>query len=200
VEKLKISTRKITIIGMLGAISIFLGMTPLGIIPIPFSPARATIMHIPVIIGSVLEGPVVGLFVGFIFGAFSMYQGFTQPGPTNFVFMDPLVAILPRILIALTSYYSYRWVKTWVAGYQKFDSIPTIVGAAIGTLTNTVGVLFMIYIRHGREFASAINIDYNAVKGVIAGIALTNGLPEVIVGVIIVTAVIRSVLKLRKNE
>ena len=61
----KLEVRKMAIIGVLSAISIMLSMTPLGFIPI--GPTNATIMHIPVIIGAVVEGPVVGMVVGFIF-------------------------------------------------------------------------------------------------------------------------------------
>ncbi len=73
------------IIGVLGAISIILGMTPLGFIPV--GPTRATIMHIPVIIGgAIMEGPLVGGIVGLIFGLFSMFQAYTNPTPVSFVF------------------------------------------------------------------------------------------------------------------
>ena len=66
----KIDVRKMAIIGVLAAISIMLSMTPLGFIPI--GPTNATIMHIPVIIGAILEGPVVGIVVGFIFTQIGM--------------------------------------------------------------------------------------------------------------------------------
>lgn len=72
--KSKFSVRQIAMIGMLSAISIFLGLTGLGFIPIP--PVKATIMHIPVIIGAIVEGPIVGSLVGLVFGLFSMYQNF----------------------------------------------------------------------------------------------------------------------------
>ena len=68
----KMDVRKMAIIGVLAAISIMLSMTPLGFIPI--GPTNATIMHIPVIIGAILEGPVVGIVVGFIFGATSLIK------------------------------------------------------------------------------------------------------------------------------
>ena len=66
----KVDVRKMAIIGVLAAISIMLSMTPLGFIPI--GPTNATIMHIPVIIGAIVEGPLVGIPVGFIFGATSL--------------------------------------------------------------------------------------------------------------------------------
>ena len=59
-----VDVRKMAIIGVLAAISIMLSMTPLGFIPI--GPTNATIMHIPVIIGAIVEGPLVGITVGFI--------------------------------------------------------------------------------------------------------------------------------------
>ena len=90
-------TRKLVSAGMLSAISIILGMTPLGIIPI--GPLSATTMHLPVIIGAVLEGPVVGLIIGAIFGGFSLYQAASGGSVLAPLFMNPLVSILPRLLI-----------------------------------------------------------------------------------------------------
>ena len=60
--------RKIVITGALGAISVILGVTRWGFIPW-ISGASLTVMHIPVIIGAVLEGPIVGTLIGLIFGA-----------------------------------------------------------------------------------------------------------------------------------
>src|SRR5690625_318299 len=101
--------RKMVLVGMLGAISIVLGMTPLGFIPI--GPTRATIMHIPVIIGAITAGPLVGGLVGLIFGLFSIFQAITNPTPVSFVFLNPLVSVLPRILIGLVTYYIYEGLK-----------------------------------------------------------------------------------------
>jgi len=70
--KRKFSTREITVIGLLFAVTIVLGVTGLGFIPIP--PFKTTIMHIPVIIGGILEGPVVGAMIGLLFGLFSMFE------------------------------------------------------------------------------------------------------------------------------
>lgn len=109
VKEKKFSVRKMAIIGVLGAISAVLGMTPLGFIPV--GPTRATIMHIPVIIGALIEGPVVGAFVGLIFGLFSIFQAVTNQTPVSFVFLNPLVSIVPRVLIGITSYYVYNGLK-----------------------------------------------------------------------------------------
>lgn len=71
-KKRKFSTREITVTGLLFAITIVLGVTGLGFISVP--PFKSTIMHIPVIIGAILEGPVVGAMIGLLFGLFSMLE------------------------------------------------------------------------------------------------------------------------------
>ena len=75
------NSRKIVISGLLGAIAIILGATPLGFIPVPTPAGNATIMHIPAIIGAIVEGPLVGAFIGLALvftalpgGAFSLIR------------------------------------------------------------------------------------------------------------------------------
>src|SRR5665811_1266809 len=91
---------------MLSAVCVVLGLTGYGFIPLPG--AKATIMHIPVIIGSIIVGPIVGMTIGLIFGIFSIMQNIMAPNILSFAFINPLVSVLPRVLIGLTSYYVYN--------------------------------------------------------------------------------------------
>ena len=166
------STRKIVISGVMGAISIFLGATHLGFIPW-LAGAALTIMHVPVIIGAVLEGPVVGLVIGLIFGAFSLLQAAIAPtGPADVWFTNPLVSILPRLFIGPVA---------WLA-YQALKRVNEIAGLAVagiaGSLTNTVLVLGVLGIYRFLPWA------------LIGTIAITNGLPEAVVAAIITVAVV----------
>ncbi len=158
----KLTTRKMAMAGMLGGFSIALSMTPIGYIPIPILGISATTMHIPVIIGALLGGPMVGTFVGAIFGLSSLLRA------TNPFFADPLVAILPRLLIGLVSYYTYKLSNN------------SILAAAAGTISNTVGVLGMIYLR-----------NYLPLEAVVLT-GVTNGLPEIIISAFIVYAVVKA--------
>jgi len=197
---MRIQTRKLTVIGVLSAISIVLGLTPLGFIPIP--PANATTMHIPVIIGAILEGPVAGALIGLIFGLFSMLQAIMRPGVLSFAFLNPIVAVLPRIMIGLISYYVYAGVLWLMRNSEKKHYVTTIasaVAAAAGTLTNTIGVLGMIYIIYAAKTAEALGVSYAAAGGAIAAIGMTNGIPEIIIAVIITVAVVSAVRKIRKR-
>ncbi|MGB9809094.1 MAG: ECF transporter S component, partial [Caldanaerobacter sp.] len=71
----RLTLRQMAIAGMLSAIAIVLSTTVLGYIPLGI--ASATTMHIPAIIGGVLEGPIVGAFVGLIFGITSFLRANT---------------------------------------------------------------------------------------------------------------------------
>ena len=162
---MKISTRTIVITGMLSAIAIVLGLTPLGLIPVPTLAGRATIMHIPVIVGAIIEGPIVGMFVGLIFGIISFI---TTASP---LLKNPIIAVLPRILIGLFAYYSYKWTKS------------SIVSAIVGGLTNTIGVLGLGVLFQIMPFAAA------------AGIAVTQGIPEAVVGAMITVVIVKALFK-----
>lgn len=240
--------RRVVVAGVLSGVAIFLGYTRLGFIPVPSPAGNATIMHIPAIIGGVLEGWGVGAVVGTLFGIFSFLQSTTP------LFKDPLVAILPRIFIGITPYFVYRGLRglnrtggyiiaalilvlvgvfardaitfvpkdltfafggtdaahPWISltgqaalvVYQIIGGLMILLGlglagafayyarnnqmeimaigaaAVVGTLTNTVLVLTMAVIR-------------GYITGPVAlGIGITNGIPEIIVAVIITVAVV----------
>lgn len=237
----KFNVKSMAIVGVLGAISVVLGMTPLGFIPV--GPTRATIMHIPVIIGALMEGPIVGGLVGLIFGLFSIFQAITNPTPVSFVFLNPLVSVLPRVLIGITTYYVYNGLKklgnkktryllyliwvgvisyltygiyinirisrniwliimnialiilTLIIAYfteKKFKdkALDIVIATTAGTLTNTVGVLSLVYLLYGERFVEKIGGDPTLARKVILGVGVTNGIPETIIAIIITVSVV----------
>ena len=193
-EKHILSIRQLTMIGMLSAISIFLGLTGLGFIPIP--PVKATIMHIPVIIGAIVEGPVVGSLVGLVFGLFSMYQNFTAPGPTSFIFWNPIIALVPRVLIGITAYYIYAFLKNKI----KNKSISIGTASICATLVNTIGVLSLTYIFYLERYSNALGIDSSTAGAAIAAVGVTNGIPEAIISGVISVPVVLAILKIKNHK
>lgn len=130
-------TRKIVIVGVLSAISILLGITRWGFIPW-FSGASLTIMHVPVIIGAILEGPLAGGIIGLIFGVASLLQAAIAPtGPTDILFTNPLISILPRLFIGPVAWLVWNTLK-------RFPVPGLILSGIAGSLTNTILVLGMI--------------------------------------------------------
>ena len=182
-QKNREKTRKLVVCGMLSAVSIVLGMTPLGIIPL--GPLGVTTMHLPAIIGGILEGPVVGGVIGLIFGLVSLYKAVSGGTLMAPIFMNPLVSILPRILIGPATYYAFRGLEK----LTKKHALSIGVGAVAGTLINTAGVMGFIYILYAKQYAEAIGVDPAAVGYTILGICATNGIPECIAAVVISVAV-----------
>ncbi|NLM06480.1 MAG: ECF transporter S component [Tissierellia bacterium] len=154
-EKSKLSARKLAIGGMLGAVSVVLGLTPLGFIPV--GPTRATIMHVPVIIGAIIEGPIVGVLVGLIFGLFSIYQAVMMPTVVSFAFLNPLVAIVPRLLIGVFTYFAYKFVRS--LGNKKTSIILNIIWG-----------LIIVYLGYG--IYTIINNKPDDLQGIIINIVL----------------------------
>ncbi|MBS6185229.1 MAG: ECF transporter S component [Clostridium celatum] len=186
-------TRRLVLIGALGGISIFLGISGLGLIRLPIF--SLTIMHIPVIIGAILEGPVVGIAVGLIFGLFSMYQNITAPGLTSFIFWNPIIALIPRILIGIVAYYSFKLLKSKI----KNTGVSAGIASILATLTNTIGVLGLTYILYLDKYAQAREISRDAVAGTLIAVGLTNGIPEAIVSALITIPIVITMLKMKKN-
>ena len=162
----KFGTRQLVVIGMLSGISMFMGLTGFGMIPTPWM--KITIQHLPVIIGGIVEGPIVGGIVGLIFGLFSMYLNMTQPVLLSPIFMNPIIAIIPRVLIGIVSYYVFKIMK------EKFnkEKLGLILSAIAGTITNTAGVLGLTYILAMEQFATLKEISSAAVAGALGTIAV----------------------------
>ena len=170
---MNLSIRKIVMSGILGAVSILLGVTGLGFIPVPTPAGHATIMHVPAILGGVLEGPIVGLLTGAIFGIFSFLRA-TSP-----LFTDPLVAIFPRLFIGVTAYYAYTATK-------RINPIMAyVLAGAVGTATNTILVLGMATIRGFLPASVAVSVG------------IMHGLPEVVVAAILVVVLCKGMERVR---
>jgi uncharacterized membrane protein len=173
----KLTTRKIVVSGILGAIAILMGYIPfLGFIPAPTPAGNMTIMHIPAILGGILEGPVVGLLIGLIFGIISFLKA------DNPLFADPLVAILPRLFIGVFAYFAY-------AATRRINrTLAAALGGAVGSATNTVLVLGMIVLRGYLPLAGALFI------------AVSHGIIELIIGTVITVILVLGLQRIRGFE
>ena len=102
------NVRQLTIAGLLTAVTVFLGVTGYGFIPLGFM--NATILHVPTIIAALTGGRRVGMTVGFMFGVFSFVQTLRAPAmlmlfavQTSIVY-DAAICIVPRVLLGLIAY------------------------------------------------------------------------------------------------
>ena len=196
-----INTRNMVFTAALAAIIILMAFTPLGFIPLPF--IKMTIIHIPVILGAVLLGPKSGAFLGFLFGATSLINNTLMPALTSFTFtpfyplpgtdrgtpLSLLVCFVPRILVGIIPYFVYRGAEKIFAKEKEGNVISLGLAGLSGALTNTIGVMGLIYLLFRNAYATARGIPVSGVAGVVLGIIGTNGVIEAIGAAILVAAI-----------
>jgi uncharacterized membrane protein len=172
----KFSTRQIVIAGIIGGIALFLGATRIGFIPVPVPfIGNATIMHIPAIIGGALEGPVVGLLVGAIFGVFSFLNA------DNPVFLNPIVAIVPRLFIGVVAWAVFVGLRRWNV------DLASVVAGILGSFTNTVGVL-------------GLAILFGLLPPAVIPAVLPQAIAEAILAAIVTVIVVRGIMLYRSGR
>ena len=170
-----LNTRRIVVAGVLGAIAIVLGVTQWGFIPVPNVSGRATIMHIPAIIGAVLEGPVVGILAGGIFGVFSMLQD------TTGLFTNPLISVVPRLLIGLMAWLAFRSLS------KVNVDLAAAVAGVIGTLTNTILVVGLL-------------VAFGLIPAAAVPTIVPQAIAEVVIAAILTPLVVRGVNLVRSGR
>lgn len=199
-----LKTKGMTQVALFSALIILMAFTPfLGYIPLGFT--RATIIHIPVIIGALVLGPKKGAMLGFVFGLTSFINNTMNPTPTSFVFTpfynlgeysggigSLIICFIPRILVGVVPFYVYCLVKK-MNKKKEVSSIGLILAGISGALTNTLLVMNLIFLFFREGYASANEIASNAVYGFILSIIGINGVPEAIVAGVL-TLIIGKVL------
>ena len=170
-----LNVRQIVIAGILGGIAIFLGATQLGFIPVPNVSGRATILHIPAVVGGALEGPVVGALAGLIFGIFSWLDPVVPP------LRNPLVSVLPRIPIGIVA-----WL-VFVSLRRTSVDLASVVAGLLGSFTNTVGVVGM-----------AVLLGYFPLAVFL--VVLPQAIVEAVLAAVVTLVVVRGVMLFRSGR
>lgn len=192
-------------VAMMAAIVVLLANTPLGMIPLVVT--KATTVHIPVILGAILFGPLAGGILGGVFGICSVIINTFTPALTSFAFSPFMsttglsgavkalwVAVGCRILIGAVAGWlwkalSHTRVNSWTA--------LSIVGFT-GSMVNTVTVMGSIFLLFTQQYAQAKEVALEAVSGLILTTVVVNGIPEAIVATVLVAVIGKNLLRFAK--
>lgn len=186
-EKLQRLTRLAVFTGIIAAMSF---IPWLGYIPTPFG-ISATIIHIPVIIGAVLLGPVDGAILGGMWGLFCILRAFVAPtAPTDFLFINPLISLLPRICVGIVAALLFNAIIK----IDKTKVFASVIAAIGGSFTNTILVLSMLYFISGKVYAKLVGMAFEALLPAILGIIGTSGILEAVVAAIITAPIVKSLI------
>lgn len=195
---------------MLLAIEAVVCFTPLGSLP-AVGPIVMTLGMIPVALAGILLGIGAGASMGAFAGLFSFcVWTFTPPAPPMAFIFTPVysfgemhgsvwslvICFVPRILVGVLAAACYQVAAKPLAAKGKSVVPAYIIGAALGSLANTFGVLGGIYLFFGRAYAELIGTTYSLVLLVLGGQVLTSGIPEAILCALVAAGVCGPIKKL----
>ena len=202
----KRDTRWMVCVALMAAIVIVLANTPLGMIQLPV--IKATTVHIPVILGAVLLGPLAGGILGGVFGICSLISNTMAPTLLSFAF-SPFMSTtgLPGVLKALWISVGCRILIGVVSGwlwkfFEKVHLNQTIalpITGFVGAMVNTVTVMGSIYLLFAQQYAQAQDVGITAVWGLIMGTITASGIPEAIASAVLVLALGKVLLRFMKR-
>lgn len=174
---------------------------------------KATLIHVPVIVGSIVLGPKNGAILGTVFGLTSLIKNTMEPTLLSFAFSpfysiggiggngwSVVIALVPRILVGVVPYFVFKGIERLLKNIKGRRLFALPVACAVGSFTNTLLVMNMIFFCFKEEFAAAKEIAVETVYNVILGIIAANGIPECIVAVVIGTAVSMALLRIMPQE
>ncbi|MBQ1311904.1 MAG: ECF transporter S component [Blautia sp.] len=202
----KKDTRWLVSVALFAAIIIVLANTPLGMIQLPI--IKATTVHIPVIIGAVLFGPLAGAILGGVFGICSMISNTMAPTLLSFAFSPFLAADFPGVLKAVWISVGCRIMIGVVAGWVwilfqkvKLNSwVALPITGFLGSMTNTVFVMGSIYLLLAKQYAEVKEVAIDAVWGLVMGTVTASGIPEAVAAAVLTAAIGKALLAVVRDQ
>lgn len=200
--------RDLVLMALFTAIILIMAFTPLGLIDLPI--IKATILHVPVIIGAILLGPKQGTFFGLLFALTSLFKNTTTPSLLSFAF-SPLIPVpgagrgslwalvicfVPRILVGVVPWFVYQGLRRLLGDKPGRKTVQLAIAGASGAIVNTGLVMGLIGTVLADGFAHAKGIGLEAVTSGIMAIVLANGVPETIAAIVLTAAVCLPVMRM----
>lgn len=204
-NKRKKDTRWLASVALMMAVVILLASTPLGMIQLPV--VKATTVHIPVILGAILLGPLAGSILGGVFGICSMVSNTMAPTLLSFAFSPFMsmtgisgavkavwISVGCRILIGFFA--GWFWILLSKCRMNRMAALA--VTGFMGSMVNTVAVMGSIYKLLALPYAQVKNVAVDAVWGLIMATVTASGIPEAIVAAVLVAIIGKIMLKFIK--
>lgn len=151
---LKIKTRDIAIAAIFLSLILIFVLVPM---PTPVGVSMAFVPLIAVILAADVQGLGMGLFAGTAFGIASLCNAFLHPSLLAPIFYNPMVSIVPRMVIPVTAYFSFKLMKKLLKKRSEDTStyIASTVSSVVAVVTNTSLVLSMMAaFNFGKTFES----------------------------------------------
>lgn len=189
------NTMKIAFAGILIALMFVLSWTVLGMIPLGV--ASATTVFIPVCIGIIFfdDFKYAAIF-GLFFGIVSLVRSFVPQGFLDPYFQNPIVSVLPRLLVGIVGYLVYKGFSKIIKNRIAVSSITGGTVAFLNTIF-TMGTLILVYYHDvSQSFSNNGFTIFTALKT----ISLLYMLPEIAIGAILTPILIKVLDKISSKN
>ena len=163
-NKRKKDTRWLASVALMMAVVILLASTPLGMIQLPV--VKATTVHIPVILGAILLGPLAGSILGGVFGICSMVSNTMAPTLLSFAFSPFMsmtgisgavkavwISVGCRILIGFFA--GWLWILLSKCKMNRMAALA--VTGFMGSMVNTVAVMGRFLYLYDRSYGETFS-------------------------------------------
>ncbi|HKL73158.1 MAG TPA: ECF transporter S component [Candidatus Onthovivens sp.] len=115
----------------------YLGFYQIGIISF-------TIIHVFVLIGAMVFGVKKATLFGFFFGILSLLKAIMYPGTLDFLFINPFISVLPRVLFGFLSGLLFDYLRK-IPNKKTYYGL-CVAGAALMTLVHTTLTLTCLFV------------------------------------------------------
>ena len=190
-------------VALMMAIVILLANTPLGMIQLPI--IKATTVHIPVIVGAIVLGPLAGGILGATFGVCSMISNTMAPTLLSFAFSPFLsttgligavkaiwIAIGCRMLLGVIA----GWLWILLKKIKVNQNISLVAVPFISSMLHTILVMGSIYVLLAAQYAEVKEVAVSAVFGLVMTTVFGSGIPEAIAATVIGAVLGKVLLKI----
>ena len=185
---------RLVLCAIFSALIVVMTFTPnLGYITIGATISITTI-HIVAILGAAILGPSYGAGIGLVWGVLCLIKAFLEPILVNIPFQNPLISVVPRILVGLVT----GLVVTALLKTKLPKAVSVGIGAFAGTLTNTILVITALNVFNGFETITAGVTQ--TLETIITILISVNGIIELVAAVILVPTIYMATEKFLKNK
>ncbi|HWL24692.1 MAG TPA: ECF transporter S component [Ureibacillus sp.] len=205
--------REFTLTTIFLSIILLCALTPLGFIHLGV--IKATIIHIPIIIASIILGPKIGAALGFVFGITSIITNTIAPTLLSFAFSPAIpvlgtnqgsfwalvIAIVPRVIIGFIPYYIFIAAQKVMSKKKSNQKQALFLTGLFSTFIHTFLVMGAISLLFHDAYAQAINANSTgAIIMAVLTVFVTNGLAEAALAAFLTAIVAPPLIKQAKKN
>ncbi len=195
----KFNTKIMVQMALMISIVIVMGMTPIGFIRIP--PISITMLHLPVIVGSIVLGPLCGGILGLTFGLVSMWNAIINPLPppslswmlspfaSGYPLQSIFICLAPRIALGILPALLMRLFDR----KKTANRLSIGFSAGISTIAHTFMFLGCINLFPSEEV-------FMPIMSIVKTVAGLNGSLEFVAAITVSVAICKSLIKYTRGN